>query len=412
MDNDSVSTPAWCPTIRTAAPPSQHRSLWLCRISQLQSRRVSVISRNVWSFAWAGAHHALTLVSESPAEAWHKESTLVRMDLSRRFEQVVGAGDGILIGQFTSTSSGSHVAVVELVGSEQVKIIGNLALFNASTQQKTVIDSKKVDVGCIVWMSKDRLLAVGLRDIEAGALEVNTATCESREIWSTTDACGNIGSFPRDAWVPSSGFAVVRNNWMLPPEIGLVDIRGNYKTIVSFDHDGCKWVQHQLGDCKTITWQAPDGLDIHGLLYLPLKGSTPCRTVLNIHGGPFSAFADCWLGYGLYVPWLVANGYAVFCPNPRGSVGRGAEFASAVKGDIGGMDAQDLLSGVDHLVEIGLADPNLLGLVGGSYGGYMTLWLVTQTTRFPAAVACSPARRDQGQMHTTRACTVFSYRSD
>ena len=153
---------------------------------------------------------------------------------------------------------------------------------------------------------------------------------------------------------------------------------------------GCKWAQHQLGDCKTISWQALDGLDVHGLLHLTLKGSTPYRTIINIHGGPFSAFADCWLGYGSYAPWLVPNRYSVFCPNPRGSVGRGAELASTINGDIGVTDAQDLMSRVDHLVEIGLADPNLLRLIGGSCGGYMALWLVTQTTRFAAAVASSP----------------------
>ena len=90
------------------------------------------------------------------------------------------------------------------------------------------------------------------------------------------------------------------------------------------------------------------------------------------------------------VPLLVSRGYAVLLPNPRGSSGRGQEFAAAVVGDMGGADTHDYLSGIDAMIERGIADPARIGTMGVSYGGFMSAWLVTQDQRFKAAVAGSP----------------------
>jgi dipeptidyl aminopeptidase/acylaminoacyl peptidase len=87
---------------------------------------------------------------------------------------------------------------------------------------------------------------------------------------------------------------------------------------------------------------------------------------------------------------LLKHGYAVFFPNPRGSTGKGEEFVRHVLGDMGGADADDCIAGIDYLVDIGVADPKRLGITGGSYGGFMTCWLVTQDQRFAAAVALAP----------------------
>ena len=103
---------------------------------------------------------------------------------------------------------------------------------------------------------------------------------------------------------------------------------------------------------------------------------------------------------GLTSSLLVSRGYAVFFPNPRGSTGRGQSFAEMVYGDMGGGEAADLLAGLDALLERGVADPKRLGVMGGSYGGFMTAWLVTQTDRFAAAVAISPVT-DWFSQHVT-----------
>jgi dipeptidyl aminopeptidase/acylaminoacyl peptidase len=136
---------------------------------------------------------------------------------------------------------------------------------------------------------------------------------------------------------------------------------------------------------EVVRWKAPDGLEIEGLLVKPL-GYEPGRRyplILQIHGGPYGQFV---FGLNTRAQIFAANGYAVLLPNPRGSTGYGHKFTTANVGDWGGKDYQDLMTGVDELVKSGLADPERLGVMGGSYGGFMTFWTITQTNRFKAAI--------------------------
>ncbi len=106
-------------------------------------------------------------------------------------------------------------------------------------------------------------------------------------------------------------------------------------------------------------------------------------------GGPFGRAGIVGRGRLRGAKVLADNGCAIFFPNPRGSSGRGADFARLVVGDMGGEDTYDYLTGIDALIERGIADPKRLGVTGISYGGYMTAWLVTQDSRFAAAVPIS-----------------------
>jgi dipeptidyl aminopeptidase/acylaminoacyl peptidase len=136
---------------------------------------------------------------------------------------------------------------------------------------------------------------------------------------------------------------------------------------------------------EVVRWKAPDGLDIEGLLVKPLGYQQGRRypLILQIHGGPYGQFA---YGFNPRAQILAASGYAVLLPNPRGSTGYGQKFTTANVGDWGGKDYQDLMTGVDELIKSGVADPERLGVMGGSYGGFMTFWVITQTNRFKAAI--------------------------
>ncbi len=144
-----------------------------------------------------------------------------------------------------------------------------------------------------------------------------------------------------------------------------------------------------LGNTETIRWQAADGREIEGVLIYP-SGYEPGKRyplIADIHGGPtwywLERFMASWHDWG---QWLAANGYAVLLPNPRGSAGRGREFAWCNQQNWGWGDFGDVLSGVDLLVERGIADPDRLGIGGWSYGGFMTAWAIGHTGRFKAAV--------------------------
>ena len=144
-----------------------------------------------------------------------------------------------------------------------------------------------------------------------------------------------------------------------------------------------------LGETKRISWKAADGLDIEGLLTYPVGYQTGKKypLVLVIHGGPTGVFQDSFLGrYGVY-PYatFAARGYAVLRVNPRGSGGYGRTFRFANMNDWGGKDYLDIMAGVDHVISMGVADPDRMAVMGWSYGGFMTSWVVTHTHRFKAA---------------------------
>ena len=144
-----------------------------------------------------------------------------------------------------------------------------------------------------------------------------------------------------------------------------------------------------LPETKVIRWKSKDGMEIEGLLTYPAGYETGRKypLILNIHGGPAGVFAESFVGAGSIYPLatLASKGYAILRPNPRGSGGYGAKFRFANLNDWGGGDYQDLMSGVDHVISLGVADPDHLGVMGWSYGGFMTSWVITQTDRFKGA---------------------------
>jgi len=149
-----------------------------------------------------------------------------------------------------------------------------------------------------------------------------------------------------------------------------------------------------VGRTEVIRWKSKDGKDIEGLLTYPAGYQAGQRVplILNIHGGPAGVFQQTYIGgRGVYpLATFASRGYAILRPNPRGSSGYGVEFRRANTKDWGFGDYQDLMTGVDKVIEMGVADPERLGVMGWSYGGYMTSWIVTQTNRFKAASAGAP----------------------
>lgn len=152
------------------------------------------------------------------------------------------------------------------------------------------------------------------------------------------------------------------------------------------------WAQ-EIPTAKTrkVSWKSSGGVVVEGLLTLPSDYQEGERVPLLVvvHGGPIARHSELSIARpGLYPIALFAEaGFAVLQPNPRGSIGYGAEFRRLNYRDWGGNDYRDLMRGIDMLIEQGIADPDRLGIMGWSYGGYMTMWAVSQTNRFQAASA-------------------------
>ncbi len=142
----------------------------------------------------------------------------------------------------------------------------------------------------------------------------------------------------------------------------------------------------RLADAEKIRFRSPDGTDIEGFLYKPPAFNADLKypTLLRIHGGPTAQFD---YGFDTEPQIFAANGYLVVLVNPRGSTGRGQDYCRTIFADWGNKDVEDVLAGVDYAVAKGIADPDRLGVGGWSYGGILTNYVISKTTRFKGAIS-------------------------
>jgi dipeptidyl aminopeptidase/acylaminoacyl peptidase len=147
--------------------------------------------------------------------------------------------------------------------------------------------------------------------------------------------------------------------------------------------------QYNPGTQEAVSYKSRDGkYKIEGILFKPdnFDPTKKYSLIVTPHGGPYESFKNTFTQiYGTKI-WT-DKGYLVFAPNPRGSSGYSDEFAQANRYDLGGGDYRDIMDGVDYLISKGFVDAARMGVTGGSYGGYMTNWIISQTNRFHAAVS-------------------------
>ena len=169
----------------------------------------------------------------------------------------------------------------------------------------------------------------------------------------------------------------------LPPEV----FTYKNKQLAQLTHENKALLDSlRLSIPENIHFKSADGTEIEGFLYKPIgyESGKKYPTILRIHGGPVSQYSfDFRFDPQLYA----AKGYLVIETNPRGSSGYGQDFSVALFADWGNLDFQDVMAGVDYVIEKGYADPDKLGVGGWSYGGILTNYVITQTERFKAAVS-------------------------
>ena len=146
---------------------------------------------------------------------------------------------------------------------------------------------------------------------------------------------------------------------------------------------------------ELISWKSFDGMEIEGLLTYPLnyEAGKKYPFILNIHGGPAGVFSENFIAVsGIYpLAALAENDIFILRPNPRGSNGYGLKFREANHRDWGGGDYKDLMAGVDYAISKGWVDANKMGVMGWSYGGFMSSWIVGHNNRFKVASIGAPA---------------------
>ncbi len=389
--------PSWYPEVEAGTPEDAWRSLWLYTPASGELASVSPGGLNVWEAAWSGPGHVLAITSERPGEDDWYYAVLSRLDIATGQVTELLRSD-VQLGLPAGTADGGRAAVVQAVCSDRWVVAGDLILLDLVTGTRCAVDTAGTDVTAVQWIDGARLGYFGQRHLDsvAGIAEAGEGplpeTIAAREVAASGQSWASW-FYPEGVFTSDGRVVVIRDDYDLPQEIAVVgtgasEVRAG-EVLVSLAHAGTDYLRSVGGSAANVSWSAPDGTPIEGILCTP-AGAGPFPLVLHIHGGPIGASKRSWMMRGNEVPLLVSRGYAVLLPNPRGSSGRGQRFAAAVVGDMGGADTYDYLSGIDAMVERGIADPARIGTMGVSYGGFMSAWLVTQDQRFAAAVAGSP----------------------
>jgi Dipeptidyl aminopeptidases/acylaminoacyl-peptidases len=277
---------------------------------------------------------------------------------------------------------GTTIAFIEGLMSDEGSTGGDLFVIPAGGgTARNVTPGLKASVTSIAWTAPDRIaLGEDLAGESALArVDVNSGTTETlwhgAELVTSHDVIG--ASLANDGLTS----AVIRGGFRSAPDVWTGPI-GAWKRVSTANASS----RPAWGEARSIRWKS-DEFDVQGWLLAPavVEAGRKYPLIVWIHGGPASASLARWPDGRAAL--LSRRGYFVFYPNPRGSYGQGESFTRANVKDFGYGDLRDVMTGIDAAAASNPIDTARLGVWGWSYGGYMTMWTVTQTTRFKAAVA-------------------------
>ena len=348
---------------------------------------------NIYEYDWApdGSEFAVTAAHGSGDNNWWiaeldvinaatgKVRTLLKPPLQMASPRWSGDGKRIAyIGGLMSdeTITGGDVFVIDKSGGEAVDVTPGL----------------HASVHTITWNgSSSRVIATEFAAGEETLAEIDIPSRSHRELWRAPQMiwANNIMGFtPGDAGISLSRdgrqSAVIRQSYVQPPEVE-TGPPGEWKPITRENAQ----THRVTGAVSNIRWKSPP-FDVQGMLIAPpdIEAGKRYPLVVDVHGGPaFAHYPIFPTALESFDAALANRGYFVFKPNPRGSYGQGEAFTQANVKDFGGGDLQDILSGVDAVLKAAPIDSQRVGITGWSYGGYVTMWALTQTQRFKAAVS-------------------------
>jgi dipeptidyl aminopeptidase/acylaminoacyl peptidase len=280
---------------------------------------------------------------------------------------------------------GKSVAFISGLMSDEPAVGGDIFVIPAQGgEARNLAPGMKASASWLTWLANGKILFGEEVDGESGIATLEVGGGKIETLWHNADRLtangwGTMVSVAADGKTS----AAIRESLGRAPEVWAGAI-GEWKQITSRNAA----LKPAWGEAKTIHW-SNEGFNLQGWLLYPLNFDPAKKypMVVNVHGGPSSMVHSSWPGPHSFAVALSAAGYFVFFPNPRGSYGEGEAFTRANVKDFGYGDFRDILTGVDQVLKEAPVDEHRLGITGWSYGGYMTMWAVTQTNRFAAAVA-------------------------
>lgn len=372
--------------------PTRHRRLWIVRPGFDLPEPVTPDHLTVWEYAWSRDGKQIAVYySTGPEESdWYNGQVGIvpaSGGAVRQISRLTGQASGL-----TWLPDGRRIAYVAGNWSDRGLVGGDLFVQSVeSGEARNLTPNGKSSVSWCRWFPDGKRLLyaawsgvthhIGLLNEETGSMKTLVEDFVIGERFG-----------PRFSATPDlRAIAVTHCTHHHPYDVWSGELSGEDSAI-----SGIQWRRLTrlnpiaeetlaLAPTERLRYESVDGWQIDALFTAPLHAQEHTRPplVVHVHGGPSTAYVESWGGW---TQVLAAAGFAVLEANIRGSQGRGTAFSDAVLGDMGGKDFQDLMCGVDYLIGRGLVDGSRVGIMGWSYGGFMTAWAVTQTHRFKAAM--------------------------
>src|SRR5579863_3869728 len=281
---------------------------------------------------------------------------------------------------------GKSIAFIEGLMSDAGFTGGDIYVVSKTGgQPRDVTPGIPASPAAIYWRWPDKILFTENADGQVGISAVDLSSGKISPMWTGSGVItdGFWGGTAMSVSQDGRNSAAIRDSWANPPEIWAGPV-GEWRQITHANQA----VHAAWGEMKSLHWIS-DGMKIQGWLMYPKDYDPDHRypMVVVAHGGPAGVARTDWPDQFFNTFELSAHGYFVLNPNPRGSFGQGEKFTEANVKDFGYGDFRDIMAGVDEVAKTLPVDGNRIGVTGWSYGGYITMWAVTQTNKFKAAVA-------------------------
>lgn len=342
---------------------------------------------NIYEYDWApNGKEFAAIAAPGPADNNWWIAKLYRVDLGlSEMKLIYTPGREQQIAEPRWSPDGKSIAMIAGLMSDEGFTGGDvISLPAAGGNPQNLTQEAKISASSLLWINEHELVLS--EDVDGGSAIATLALPggEMKTLWQGPNNLHADGNYPDLALSADGRTAVViESTWEKAPEISAGQV-GAWQPIT---HANANQHPH-WGKAESVHWTS-GSFPVQGWLLYPENFDSSKRypMVVEVHGGPANQRSSAWPSSNFDMSVLAGMGYFVFFPNPRGSYGQGEAFTQANVKDFGGGDLKDVLAGVDEVTGKMPVDKDKLGVTGWSYGGFMTMWTVTQTHRFRAAVA-------------------------
>jgi dipeptidyl aminopeptidase/acylaminoacyl peptidase len=355
-------------------------------------REVTPVGLHVYEYDWAPDSKTLAYVAAPPPGEnnwWVAQlyTQPVHEDKPHSIlnpDHTPGPLHGLQIAVPRWSPDGREIAFIGGLMSDQGATGGDIYVIpSAGGDARDVTDDAKRSAVWIHWIKPATLLVSSIEAGEVKIGELDTASGKGEQ-YSTFAAHIGDGRLEQSLSLGGGKVAFVQSSYASAPEVYAGTLAGPVRAITHYNDD----LKPLWGKSSSLSWKN-DGFSVQGWLLFPAHYDPAKKypLIVSVHGGPSSAVLPRWPDLGYNSVAFSALDYFVLMPNPRGSYGEGEAFTAANRKDFGYGDLRDILAGVDAVTAQFPIDQQRIGLTGWSYGGFMTMFAVTQTNRFHAAVA-------------------------